>query len=460
MPLKGEFAKFEPIRRLTQKATVVDMLRRSHRRKPETARIKPMLIERTTWLPKMIVAIDGSHQEVPIENGFPGAEVSYLTIASVLLDVARMRELDAHRPVDPSAFADLQNSDAIDAVLPGVNIVVEGQTDARASMRSELFTLFDGNSSFGVETLLETYEALKTYAKSDVTFECPSYSCSEETKRAPRGTGAYLCPCETQFTLYSTDALRFSTGMNEASGQNGAMYAEISQVIEHLWLLNILRSIERNGWITSFKRMAFVMDGPLAIFGHPAWLSQAIIYELGRLNAEARRVNGEDLLILGVEKSGLFMSHFERIAVDPERKDEDYFPKRSTLLLDDQYIKRNVIFSSQSDQKKGKRNTESEENVKLYGKDTYYGRKFLYKTTTGALIVGVSPFFRPADRDLKIAQPSQYPRLGDALNILDALVSARYPNAIIPLIAAHAEAAIPLNMGSRVLEIMTRQLID
>jgi hypothetical protein len=57
------------------------------------------------------------------------------------------------------------------------------------------------------------------------------------------------------------------------------------------------------------------------------------------------------------------------------------------------------------------------------------------------------------------ADPDQYPRLADALTLLDQLASSRFPNAISPLISANAEAAIPMNLGSRVLEELAKRLI-
>jgi len=51
-------------------------------------------------------------------------------------------------------------------------------------------------------------------------------------------------------------------------------------------------------------------------------------------------------------------------------------------------------------------------------------------------------------------------RLADAMSLLDKLVSARYRNALTPLISAHAEAAIPMNLGKRVLEKLARQLMS
>lgn len=449
MPYEGEFAKYDSIRRITQKDEVKALLAKARKIVPSEgaiARPPQANVERSDWLPNLIVAVDGSHQEVPVETGFPGAEVSYLTVASVLLDVQKMRQLDAMRPVDPEAFNSLQSTEAADAVLPGVNVVIEGARNAQEALRGEFYELLGRHSSFGAETLLETYEALMALGQQNADFECPDAGiCLHDSQRVPRHQGKYDCVCKRRIQLFSTDALRFQMGMNEAAGVNGAMYAEVSQIVEHLWLVNVLRSIEKKQWLSSLKRMAFVMDGPLALFGHPAWLSQAIVRELGRLNAVARGQNNEDLLILGIEKSGLFMNHLVQLAIDPKRKDLSYLEPGTVFLITDRYIKERIIFA--------------DPDSKKYGKDTYYGRKFLYKTRSGALIVGVTPFLKAGDDDLSRADVDQYPRLQDALNILDELVSARYPNAIIPIIAAHAEAAIPLNMGTRILERLTRELM-
>lgn len=72
---------------------------------------------------------------------------------------------------------------------------------------------------------------------------------------------------------------------------------------------------------------------------------------------------------------------------------------------------------------------------------------------SAALDVETTPMIK------KTAKPSQFPRLADTLDLLDLLVSMRYPNAVIPLIAAHAEAAIPLQMGEKVLDKLTREHI-
>jgi hypothetical protein len=60
--------------------------------------------------------------------------------------------------------------------------------------------------------------------------------------------------------------------------------------------------------------------------------------------------------------------------------------------------------------------------------------------------------------NLRSNSPHEFPRLGDLMNVLDELVSSRYPNSVSPLVSAHAEAAIPLNLGKRIFDDIAREI--
>jgi hypothetical protein len=185
------------------------------------------------------------------------------------------------------------------------------------------------------------------------------------------------------------------------------------------------------------------MDGPLAIFGHPAWLSAAIKQELMRLNAVARKESGHDLILVGVEKTGEFVEHFNQVD-QTEAVGEQFYPPRSYHLLTDSYIKRRVKFS---------------DSKKRYGKDTYFGRKMFYKSATGARIVATVPFLTPEQDTLDSDDPALYPTLPAICALLDKLVCTRFPNALAPLVSANAHAAIPLHLGAKVLQQLARALM-
>jgi hypothetical protein len=96
------------------------------------------------------------------------------------------------------------------------------------------------------------------------------------------------------------------------------------------------------------------------------------------------------------------------------------------------------------------------ESERYYGYQTYFGRKFFYKTKTGAMIVGSVPFLREDDNDLSRANVDQFPRLSDALCLLDHLVSSQFPNATVPLVEAHAQAAIARGLNAQILDRLTK----
>jgi hypothetical protein len=249
-----------------------------------------------------------------------------------------------------------------------------------------------------------------------------------------------LCP-HTGEALFSTDALRLHELMNP-SGGNGEMFGQIMATMEKLWLIHILRAFERKGWLATLRRVAFFMDGPLAVFSTASWLAKVMEIELRRINDLQKQINRQDLMIIGIEKSGTFFNHFLEIDITKDGL-TDKFPRQSALLLADGYIKQNIIFS---------------ESTKPYGEDTYFGRKLFYKASSGQKIVPVIACFNDYQKDLRTANPDQFVRLADVMNLLDQMVSSRYPNSVTPLISAHAEASIPLSLGKRIFEDIAREI--
>ena len=123
----------------------------------------------------------------------------------------------------------------------------------------------------------------------------------------------------------------------------------------------------------------------------------------------------------------------------------DFLAPQTAIILTDAYIKERIIFSVSDS---------------VYGRNTYFGRKVLYKAKSGALMVSACPSSTKIYLIPRRAELEQFPRLADAMSLLDKLVSARYRNSVTPIISAHAEAAIPLNLGKRVLEKLARKLMQ
>lgn len=446
MPYEGEFAGYRPLHRIAETERVQQLLRRARVFQPTgtTAAVKPSVppVPKTP-LPELIVAIDGSNAEVDVRNGYPGAKVGYCTVASVLLNLREIDRLDEQRPIDPRKFRQIEEAATIDAALPGSNVVTRSHLSARDSFRESLFDVFHDVivDEEDRTRLLDTYEALLASKPQGRGQVCPyAYDGCDQHLTVSAGLGS--CACPKQRPIYSTDALRIHERFHDV-GTNGEAFGEVMQVWERVLLVHLLRCFERRGWLDRVSKLAFFLDGPLAVFGHPAWLSAAISTELKRLNAIVRRKTGSDLIILGIEKSGTFVTHFDEID-QTDGPGEVRFPPRSYFFPTDRYIKELIIFSNSS---------------KRYGLDTYFGRKFFYKTHGGARIVADVPFLTDDQDTLDSDDISLYPQFGTACVLLDKLVSSRFPNALSPIVSAHAQAAIPLSLGAKVLEQLARALM-
>jgi hypothetical protein len=449
MSFEGEFASYEPLRRLLDSEKVKALQNRLKIRKQEEETedfdgsiVNKSDLTESTLQPDLVLAIDGSNLAAKAENGFPGAEFGYITIASVLIDLKLIGELEKKEFVEPKKFRETEKASTIESVFPGCNVILDTERNAKSSLRRALFDELRSNIIFtDGETLLDTYEhllSLKLSIGGGGTAKSPIEGFENEDMTY--GLGEFTCSKSGE-QLFSTDALRLHELMNPG-GSNGEMFGQIMSTLEKLWLVHILRAFERKGWLPTLRRVAFIMDGPLAVFSTSSWLTKVISHELSRINELQKRVNGQDLLIVGIEKSGTFFNHF--IEIDTTKDGiTDKFPKQSALLLNDGYIKRNIIFS---------------ESVKPYGQDTYFGRKLFYKAASGQKIVPVIACFNDYQKNLDTSNPDQFTRLADVMNLLDQLVSSRYPNSVSPLVSAHAEAAIPLNLGKRIFEDIAREI--
>jgi hypothetical protein len=449
MPFEGELASYEPLRRILSSEKIKALQERLIVKYtlPDQEVIKKNIItlkelpQGVINKPDYVLAIDGSHLEGHPEKGYPGAEFGIVTIASVLIDLNKVEQLEKNEFICPKDFRETEKASSQESLFAGCNIVLDNEKDAKSSLRrmiyEELLTLkifSDG------ETLLETYEYLFKKKQDMFPDSNPPRNPIDDNYRLEYSFGEYECSY-TKEKLFSTDALRLHELMNP-SGTNGELFGQIMATFEKLWLINILRWFELTDNLSILRRIAFISDGPLAVFSTASWLTKVIEFELYRINETQKKINNDDMIILGIEKSGAFFNHF--IDIDTSKEGTaDIFQRQSAFLLNDEYIKKNIIFSK---------------SPKPYGQDTYFGRKLFYKTKSGQKIVPVIAWYNDYQKDLVNAYTNQFPRLGDVLNLLDRLISSRYPNSISPIISAHAEAAIPLNLGKRLFEDIAREI--
>jgi len=395
--------------------------------------------------PAFVVALDSSSNSFEFDDGFPGATAGYLTSVAVVIRFSEL--IAAHKAggIAPEKFRELKQIQSSEAVIPGIGLIIDDCEDEQESFRLALYEMMEVQDPIGDggESLLETYEALiEDRIGKETDLECPHSNGNSECQGSAGfilNKGCYFCPCPLKKRLRSTDWLRLSDGLNSESHSNAVN--EAAEFIQKLTLLNVLRFMERSNALLAAPGIAFVIDGPLSVPGLVASMQPLVVNELMRINDKVRATSGTDLLVLGIEKSGRFVNHFQRIEREHQKRHSQELPRGSLLLLDNAYIRRNII--------PGK---------KPFGESSSFGRRILYRNIHGVNIVASLPFLREGDEDIvRTAEQSQFPRLPDVLALLDDIWSRQYDNGVMPLIVAHAEAAIPLHLGAKVFAQMLKE---
>ncbi len=394
---------------------------------------------------RRIIAVDGSTITKAVQNGFPRAEAALFNAAVIVIKVDELAKFDRDRIPSPGQLRDLEKVETMSAVLPGQNVVgLQPNEDTpkkfyRHTVRQELDFRLDESH----ESLLETFHTITaSVTGSGQTFQCPIDECEMEppgsvnTPRVARQTKDTFCPCPLKEQLYSTDSLRTHERFHDFSSSEQAFTA-FRMVAEHLLMTNILRYFHKNLPVRYFDDTAFVIDGPLAIFGMPAWLKEHIQTEVARIHNDLVSQDRLGLLLIGLEKTGEFIDHLEEIDWDDSVGQRQRLPNKTALVPTTEYIYKHIIPNPNS--------------TKPYGQAVYYGRKIMYKNSAGQHAVIMTPIVNSSGMEPNSSNASAFPRLGDALDIVDDLYTHLYRDGFIPLVRANAHAAIPLRRGQGIL---------
>ena len=192
--------------------------------------------------------------------------------------------------------------------------------------------------------------------------------------------------------------------------------------------MNLLRELVRiPAGREALRRIAFVLDGPLAAFSTIAVLQRGILQELRRIDEQLFPAR---LLVMSGVKSGAFVDHFSEL--DEAPAPDSRIPAGTAWLPDDRYIRENII---------------ARETDQPWGEITYFGRPLVVKTHDQRRLL------------LNLAQPEADPPLTDARKprVLDEAIATAARLGVgrhefLPLRRAHAKAAIPFKAGTAIIE--------
>lgn len=398
--------------------------------------------------PTFTIAFDGSNQEVEARPGYPSVRVGYIQIAGVYVDILKFLGANSSGLVDARELERAQITQTVNSVLPGSNVFLKGIT-GRDSWRAEFDRSFaeseitDFGAPFTLTDALMTIHGKPGAPASSLTLsKCPT--CGTPDQRVTASGGVCTVP-DCLEKLYPTDVLRAYEEFTD-DGENALTLTRAMNVAERLLLISYI-----DGFYRVEPRMLsqgiFITDGPLAVYGPAAPMKSKFLDYWSQLCAATDQRDIAPPLLVGIEKSGRFVDHAHVI--------ESHIPNGHVMMLDTPYVNRYVT------------------NQKLdhfYGKDEFYGRRFIYKTSTGEMLVvtvprvpGGHPYEKPSPDSngnfMKVPSENydSYPTLRATLETLDLLQTQLYPNAVIPVALAHSASSLPLGTGRSVLTLLAQR---
>lgn len=380
------------------------------------------------------IAIDGSHLTQQVRDGMPSVLYGFAQAAAALVDLAVMTEQSAARFVDPIEMERAVSTALVTLDLPVAGAYSREGIDIKTSWRELMNRIFrekyvevDGFKHSLLELLFRLH-GVPGGAADSVPVNCPDCSVKDLAVEYE----GMKCPACT-LDLYPTDTLRIHEGVQEDKSNEESL-GRLRSVIELLVLVGLTTLMWERSRRYLLPRTLFIQDGPLAMYGEPAKLrAQAERY----FRAMANTTPGEAPYICGVEKSGAFVDYGRALA----RHD---LVKPGELVICGKPILEKLV---------------STNDPAAYGKETYWGRKFIYRSLDGRIVVITVPPLSGSAYDSRGGQPGPdgYPTLQAILDVIDRTGSSMYQDGIIPVAAAHGRAAFPIGVGTDVLRLVARE---
>lgn len=400
------------------------------------------------WLPTHVVASDASPYSEPVNGLFPSTQIGYIKVSLVIIDVGKYNGLTPVNSnyVDPFKVAELHRSgDPISFTLPGSNIKYKGAKTVQDGFRLAVYEqLSDIRTSFTNDKTFNVVGTLLAIDDDNVEMKkCPS--CQSEQQFAFKKREEVQACTNCGENVYVTDALRIHEQISEF-GENGSAMTRFMNVVEHLIVASFIRMLGKHN-PELLSTMAFIIDGPLAIFGQPAKTHARLMKLYDKVSNHMKEKGYSPPVILGIQKTGAAVEHANALS--------RYMESGSFRVIDDEY--RHKYISARA---------EKSEN---FGHETYYGQDFIFKTKSGKTFVfGLPyPFAKKCDGEStgeakklfsedKIDH-SKYENLSKAINVISHFELELYENAIVPIALAHRHASISLVPGGKVLDILSRK---
>lgn len=393
-------------------------------------------------LPRYVVASDASKSDTPISDKLPSTQIGFLKVSHVLIDMQKYAGLidPVNRFVDPFKVAEMHRAASpVTFTMPGSNIRYRGINNVRDGFRRALFDQLsvDRTESQSGQVLARMIVSLDQGALTLSTNPCCGARPGSTFDYATLRQTCAACGGE----VYATDFLRLHEGISDF-GDNASAMTRMMNAVEHLMLAGFISQVFE-AQPQALSDIAFVLDGPLGIFGEPAKLSQRLQALIYRVNTRLAEMGLQPMLVLGLQKTGGVMDHALLL--------ERFLPDGVLRVIDDDY--RNEYI------------TGGDSPAANFGNETYYGQDFLFKTEAGRIFNFAIPYpFEDktfggggkAFAQAKVELARYGTLIEQACDLIRHFEMDLYDNSLVPVALAHRHASISLVPGGKVLDLLVR----
>ena len=378
------------------------------------------------------LAIDGSYVVERVRDGLPSVLYGFAQAAAAYVDLGVLETQKAERFVDPYEIARAVNTALVTLDLPVAGAYTREGVDISTSWREAIDQLFRAKRievNRLNQTLLELLflvHGKPGQPATNVPVNCPTDDCNKDVPVPPAGVECDACAT----WLFPTDVLRIHEEVSEEASNQSAL-GRLMSVVELLVLVGLTTLLWEQSRQELLPTTLFIVDGPLAVYGPPAKLRGRA---LDFFQAMVQTTPGDGPFVCGLEKSGGMVDYARQLAR------HDVLEPGDLLVCDEDIIAR----------------VTNATNARAYGKETYWGRKFIYRALDGRVVVPtvVPPTGAPYDVTGGQSNPKDYPTLPAILDVIDRTGSSMYVDGIIPVAAAHGKAAFPIGVGTDVLRLV------
>ena len=406
-------------------------------------------------LPENLITINSSSYEASVRDDIPYTNIGYVKLVTTLLKNNELLKLSKDKFIDPFRVAKLMDEkETIPFVLPSSNIKYEDCDTTVESFRRALDNFFEQTRETKHDrktSLKATLYWVASYAdKNDidkiVLHKCPYDDCDRENITVYDIEEAQYCPCCGR-RVYATDRLRLYEEIDDFAPSNQGVLKRFEKLMRHVYLAHLLRIIRLNNKETSLKvlnDLAIIINGPLAVMGTAAWIHGCLMKIINEINLELRSKGYSDLLIIGVISEGQTIWSYAHLI-------KKHIPNERILSVSDEFRDKYINLNRQA-------------SSTTFGAETYYGQDFIWKTKNGNLMIFDLPYFT-RDKSNKTAfktvksDYTKYNNLYRAMHLLHDMRSDMDDSSITPLVVSKQYTAISMEPGSKVLDLLSKNLI-